>query len=131
MEIRKIKKHIPLIIALLSIVVLVVFSSTDLCLFRRLTGLPCPSCGMTRAYISFLKGDIHGAFLMHPLFLLVPAIGVLVLVARFKKKHFTKTYIAIGIIFIVTYVIRMILLFPHTPPFDYEFGSLLGRIFFP
>jgi len=32
-----------------------------ICTFRRITGLPCPSCGMTRAFICLGHGDIRGA----------------------------------------------------------------------
>ena len=131
MGIRKVKSYIPVIAAILILGAIAVFSSVDLCVFRRITGLPCPSCGMTRAYISLFKGDISGAFLMHPLFPLVPVIAALVIIARYKKKHFTWLFITFGVIFIVTYIIRMIFLFPHTPPFDYEYSSILGRLLFP
>lgn len=131
MEFRNLKKHIPIFLAILALVSIVIFSSVDLCLFRRVTGLPCPSCGMTRSYISLFRGDIGNAFFMHPLFPLIPFIALLFFIGRYKKKHFTRTYIAIGIAFLVVYIIRMIILFPHTPPFDYEYGSLLGRILFP
>jgi len=130
MGFRKIKKHIPLLLAILAIAAIAILSSVDLCIFRRITGLPCPSCGMTRAYLSLFNGDIGNAFFMHPLFPIVPVIAVLVIVARYRKKHFTKVYIAIGIAFIIVYILRMIFLFPHTPPFDYEYGSLLGRLLF-
>jgi hypothetical protein len=33
-----------------------------LCPFRALTGLPCPGCGMTRAFCSLGHGDLSGAF---------------------------------------------------------------------
>src|SRR5579885_584343 len=33
----------------------------SLCLFRRLTGRPCPGCGMTRAFSRAFHGDIRGA----------------------------------------------------------------------
>lgn len=33
-----------------------------LCPFRALTGLPCPGCGMTRAFCSLGHGDLTGAF---------------------------------------------------------------------
>lgn len=36
------------------------------CLFKRVTGIPCPSCGSTRSVLSFLKGDITGALLLNP-----------------------------------------------------------------
>jgi hypothetical protein len=33
-----------------------------LCPFRALTGLPCPGCGMTRAFCSMGHGDVASAF---------------------------------------------------------------------
>lgn len=33
-----------------------------LCPFRAVTGLPCPGCGMTRAFCSMGHGDLSGAF---------------------------------------------------------------------
>ena len=31
------------------------------CVFRLITGLKCPGCGMTHAYLALLRGDVHGA----------------------------------------------------------------------
>ncbi|MFN8011743.1 MAG: DUF2752 domain-containing protein [Holophagaceae bacterium] len=36
------------------------------CLFHRLTGLPCATCGMTRMARAFAAGDLAGAFHWHP-----------------------------------------------------------------
>jgi len=36
------------------------------CLFKRVTGVPCPSCGSTRSVLSILKGDFAGALLWNP-----------------------------------------------------------------
>jgi hypothetical protein len=36
------------------------------CPFKVLTGIPCPGCGMTRAILSIIKGDFHGAFGYNP-----------------------------------------------------------------
>ena len=38
-----------------------------LCPFRRLTGLPCPCCGATRACLSVLRGDFAVAVRLNPL----------------------------------------------------------------
>ena len=38
------------------------------CPIRRLTGISCPFCGMTRAYLLVFTGGISGAFSMHSLF---------------------------------------------------------------
>ena len=37
------------------------------CVFRSLTGIPCPSCGTTRAATAFLQGDLMTAFINNPL----------------------------------------------------------------
>lgn len=38
----------------------------DLCPFRRLTGVPCPGCGMTRSGANLVRGDVGRAFRYHP-----------------------------------------------------------------
>jgi Protein of unknown function (DUF2752) len=45
-----------------------------LCSFRKLTGLPCPSCGATRGVLRILHGELVGGFLMNPLVMVVLAI---------------------------------------------------------
>ena len=37
------------------------------CVFRALTGIPCPTCGTTRAATAFLNGDLLSAFAANPL----------------------------------------------------------------
>ncbi len=38
-----------------------------LCLFKNLTGIPCPGCGGSRAAMDVLHGDWLGAIAMNPL----------------------------------------------------------------
>ena len=52
----------------------VVFFNKSICLFINIFGIPCPACGMTRAYMSLAHLDIRGAFYYHPLFWSVPFI---------------------------------------------------------
>ncbi|MDQ1639408.1 MAG: hypothetical protein QOF62_2747 [Pyrinomonadaceae bacterium] len=50
------------------------------CPIFRLTGVPCPGCGLSRATVLLLKGDLAGSFRFHafaPIFLF--AIGALIL----------------------------------------------------
>lgn len=37
-----------------------------LCPFRRLTGLPCPGCGMTRCWVHLMHGQWHAAIVANP-----------------------------------------------------------------
>ena len=38
-----------------------------LCPLANLTGWPCPSCGLTRATLALLQGDVVDALALHPL----------------------------------------------------------------
>lgn len=51
---------------------------TSICLFRHLFGLPCPSCGLTRALAHLAKGEWPAALAAHPLApLLAAELGLL------------------------------------------------------
>ena len=43
------------------------------CLFKSLTGIPCPACGATRSILSLLHADILNALLINPLGLVLLA----------------------------------------------------------
>ena len=48
----------------------------SLCVFRNLTGWECPGCGMTRAVLSILRGDLPAAFGYNHLVIVVfPLLG--------------------------------------------------------
>lgn len=42
------------------------------CVFKTVTGLSCPGCGMTRAWLAALRLDLAAAVAYHPLFWVVP-----------------------------------------------------------
>ncbi len=83
------------------------------CPFYGIFGIPCLTCGITRAYKLFLSGHIRDAFLMHPLFLLPP----LLLIPVHRKK---QVIIGMLVLFICVYAVRFYMLFPSTPPFKYN-----------
>ncbi len=37
------------------------------CVFRTITGLPCPTCGLTRTVIALSRGDLDRALFLNPL----------------------------------------------------------------
>ena len=56
------------------------------CPFRRVTGVDCPFCGMTRATIALGRGDVHSALGFHPLAPLVLAFLIVLLVIVIAGK---------------------------------------------
>lgn len=54
------------------------------CIVKHLTGVPCPSCGATRAALALLQGDVSAAIALNPLgpLLVVVAVAAAVLLAR-------------------------------------------------
>jgi hypothetical protein len=38
----------------------------DTCAFHAATGLPCPGCGLTRAFVAISHGRFHQAWGLHP-----------------------------------------------------------------
>lgn len=70
--------------------------AVQLCLFKRLTGFPCPTCGFTRGALSFLHGHIIQAWLYNPLLysalaLFCAVVGVRVIFARVMRVSLTPT----------------------------------------
>lgn len=44
------------------------------CLIKRVTGIPCPSCGTTRSVLSILHGDFYGALLWNPFGIIIVSV---------------------------------------------------------
>ena len=66
-----IKKNYAVIIICIIAVFLMYFTGYG-CLIRHVIHHPCPSCGVSRAWICLLHGHIKEALEYHPLFLFLP-----------------------------------------------------------
>jgi hypothetical protein len=67
------------------------------CHFREALGIPCPTCGATRATLKLLQGDVLGALLMNPLYtaglgfvLAYDLYAATVLIGRLPRLRFTQ-----------------------------------------
>lgn len=49
-------------------------SDTTVCLLKNVTGIPCPSCGSTRALVALSSGDLSGIFRYNPIGMIIAAI---------------------------------------------------------
>ncbi len=78
------------------------------CPMRLLTGLPCPGCGMTRAWLSVLRLDFAAAFAFHPLWPL-PLLLVVCwfTVRRRSAAAFRLCLGAAGLLLVIVFVIRL------------------------
>ncbi len=52
------------------------------CQFHRATGLPCPTCGLTRGVLALLHGDVLAAIGYNPLFMSILVMTAIWLIAR-------------------------------------------------
>lgn len=95
-----------IILVILIYGILQVFGIT--CPIKFITGVSCPGCGMTRAYLSLLRLDFKSAYYYHPLFVL-PALGLIIYIFRdkFSKKFLRGLEIFFVLVFLIVYVFRM------------------------
>ena len=78
------------------------------CPIKYITGISCAGCGMTRAYLALMYGDIRSAFYFHPLFFLPPVVLIIML---FKKRIPANVYrliiFTICLLFVIVFVKRL------------------------
>jgi hypothetical protein len=72
-------------------------NAVGVCLFRKVTGFPCLSCGTTHSVLAILKGNFNQALKMNPLgFIVVPVLvifpGWLLIDLILKKNSFYNSY---------------------------------------
>jgi Protein of unknown function (DUF2752) len=82
------------------------------CPMKASTGIDCPGCGMQRAIIKLLEGDLQGSLQMNPsalpiLFMLI----FLMLHLKFQFKHgariITILFIISSTIIVVNYIVKL------------------------
>lgn len=89
------------------------------CPIKFWTGVSCPGCGMTRAWVSALTLHFDLAFAYHPLFWTVPPLFALVLMRdRMPRNVFLAiALVAIGA-FVIVWCLRLFL--PHDSSLLFE-----------
>lgn len=94
------------------------------CPQQALFGISCLGCGMTRAYIQLLHGNIKGAFFYHPAFWTVPiAVPVFFFRNKIRKEI---VYVIVGLIFLIFLSAYLYRFYTHDPVliFDIKKGLL-------
>ena len=119
---RKNTKHILFIISLFLLFLWIMGYQCPLLFFF---GIPCPFCGMTRAFLCVLNGAIPRSFHFHPLWPLVLFILVILGLNKMKIIHISDKVInngafVIGILFLLCFIIRHL---THSPIVQINFTS--------
>ncbi|MDR0531722.1 MAG: DUF2752 domain-containing protein [Oscillospiraceae bacterium] len=103
-----------------------------ICVLYASVGLPCPGCGLSRAWGCAWRGQWLEALAMHPLFwypVLMLAVWAVQRLRRGRSNRwFTVFLIASCALFFAVYAVRMAALFPHTIPMVWNRKSFLWRI---
>jgi len=97
--------------------VFLVFVLLDVpCPVRLLLGVPCPACGVTRALLCLLRGNLPGYFALQPMALPLLAAVVLCLVLPVIRNRGLRigVYVLEGLVLganTALYVLRLVSLF--------------------
>ena len=114
------KQILLLLIILLVFGILVVFIFDIDCIFKKIFHIPCPGCGLTRAFKALLKGNILLAFnyniLTIPICIFLLTTVTLLIIDYIQKEKYLqkffltlkKNYIFIIIILIISFITNII-----------------------
>lgn len=106
-------KTLILLLSFITIGVLVVIYDVRIpCFFKRLTGIPCPGCGMTRAFLAILHGHLQQAIYYNILSIPLFFFGIWFIISCVKDLilHKEQTYQVIYRLLNYHYQVIMVLL---------------------
>ncbi len=140
---KKQNRQAVILVLLLFLLVLLEVLGTS-CFFASILGIPCPGCGSSRAFLLLLQGQFGQAIRMHPLILVSLTILIAVPLyffwawqARKKDEDWQPPLsprtarillFSLAGLYLLVYLVRMILYFPHEEPMCYREDSLWGRL---
>lgn len=114
-----------LIFFLFCLVILIIgrLTSGGICMIYNLVGIPCPSCGMTRAFVNLLNFNITDAFRINPAFPLV------ILFPYIYVKKSKIMLIIVITLFILIWIVRMFLYYPDVQPMTPNNDAFIYKLF--
>lgn len=80
------------------------------CPILRLTGIICPGCGMSRAWLAVLHLDFEQAFYYNPVFWFIPVIMLFILFdfRLFKKRMLNIFAVSLlSMVVMTSYIVRL------------------------
>ena len=98
------------------------------CPLHKLTGLPCPGCGMSRALFCLAKLDFAGAWYYHPLVFFLP-LPILWLVHRKAWKLPGGTRSAVAVFILLTAALLAVYAIRAFIPGSFVYNEMHSSIF--
>lgn len=95
---------------LIAVIVAVMYLFHIPCPFKAIFSIPCPGCGMTRAYLSLLSFDFVKALEYNPMFWSVPVLLVFYFFdGRVFKKNWINAFVLCSVLagFFLSWIIRL------------------------
>lgn len=101
--------NIGLIIGMLYAVFIKITGISIPCLFREITGLKCPGCGITTFFMNMFRGDIKTAISANPsLVIVLPLLGAVLISVYIKnswdiRKRWTLWCLYLSLFFLLSF----------------------------
>ncbi len=110
MSVEKNSKIPDLVVVTLALVLLALLHHVGIgCPIKFTTGISCPGCGMTRAWLNALQLRFDLAFAYHPLFWSVPFLFLLAaLRPRLNARSVNTVFLIMIILFLAVWIFRLI-----------------------
>ena len=128
-----IKLIMPVAVGMLVFLTMLYLIMGSNCIFKCVTGLPCPGCGLTRASLSLISFQ-WGKVLYYNIFIFpIALLSILGIVNRYirnkSNQKLTKWIILMGVCMIFYYIYRMYVYFPEQEPLNYHTHNLTRVLF--
>lgn len=98
--------------AMLAAAVVVLHALGVTCLVKALTGVSCPGCGLTRAWLAALSLDLASAVAYHPLFWAAPVAAVAAIAESWTRGAARRVAHAVALVALVglvaVWVVRLL-----------------------
>ena len=118
---NKIMKYSLILILVILTIIIIDYN----CPIYNIIGIPCPGCGITRAFKALLQLDFNEV-LIHNASIYLYVIASVAFILKFK--YCKKIIIMCISLIIVYYLFRMFLYFPHTYPMQIRDSSIIAYL---